>query len=189
MIYLAFGLGSARHHYRRGGETIQNANEAAHLQNPEVSSGYVRPKRESFVDLNDIPSMMRGFASSLGRGLNNMVQHSQKIASQGHKVVSSGFHSMMHNMPTIIYGKWKPIPSKPSYPVHPGSYMEPPPPSSYGAPEPYVPEPEPYRPEPEPYKPPATPEPYVPPYTQPTFQPIIEPAKPIYTIPEPVYKP
>jgi hypothetical protein len=27
-IYLAFGLGSARHHhYRRGGETIQNANE------------------------------------------------------------------------------------------------------------------------------------------------------------------
>ena len=67
--------------------------------------------------------------------------------------------------------------------------MEPPPPSSYGAPEPYVPEPEPYRPEPEPYKPPATPEPYVPPYTQPTFQPIIEPAKPIYTIPEPVYKP
>ena len=76
-----------------------------------------------------------------------------------------------------------------------GSYMEPPPPSSYGAPEAYVPEPEPYkppepyRPEPEPYKPPATPEPYLPPYTQPTFQPIIEPAKPIYTIPEPVYKP
>jgi len=200
MIYLAFGLGSARHHYRRG-ETIQNANEPAHLLNPEIPTGIIRPKRESFVDLNNIPSMMRGFATSLGRGLSNMVQHSQKIASQGHKFLDSGIHSMMHNMPTIIYGKWKPIPSKPSYPVHPeGSYMhpydQPPPPSSYAAPEPYRPEPEsyrpepePYRPEPEPYIPPATPEPYVPPYSQPTFQPIIKPAKPIYTIPEVFVKP
>lgn len=178
-IYLAFGLGSARHHhYRRGGETIQNANEHAHLQNHEVPPNSVRPKRESFVDLNNIPNIMRGFAQNLGRGLNSMVQHSQKIASQGHKVVSSGIHSMMHNMPTIIYGNWKPISSpKPSYPVHhpEGSYMSPPPtrpPTSYipAVPEPY-------------------PKPFVPPYTQPTFQPILEPAKPIYTIPEPFVKP
>ena len=58
---------------------------SAHLQNHEVPPNSVRPKRESFVDLNNIPNIMRGFAQNLGRGLNSMVQHSQKIASQGHK--------------------------------------------------------------------------------------------------------
>lgn len=183
MIYLAFGIGSARHHYRRGGETIPNVNEPAQIfyQEPPPPPGSVRPKRESFVDLDSIPKMMRGFAQNLGRGFNSMVQHSQKIASQGHKVVSETVQNMMHNMPTIIYGNWKPIPSsEPSYPIKEGSYMQPPPPreppvSSYvpAAPEPYVP--------------PAAPEPYVPPYTQPTFQPVLEPAKPIYTIPEQVF--
>ena len=41
-----------------------------------------RAKREGFVDLNSIPNMMRGFAQNLGRGFNNMVQHSQNL---GHK--------------------------------------------------------------------------------------------------------
>ena len=58
---------------------------SAHLLNHEVPPNSVRPKRESFVDLNNIPNIMRGFAQNLGRGLNSMVQHSQKIASQGHK--------------------------------------------------------------------------------------------------------
>ena len=54
-------------------------------QEPPPPPGSVRPKRESFVDLDSIPKMMRGFAQNLGRGFNSMVQHSQKIASQGHK--------------------------------------------------------------------------------------------------------
>ena len=58
---------------------------SAHLLNHELPPNSVRPKRESFVDLNNIPNIMRGFAQNLGRGLNSMVQHSQKIASQGHK--------------------------------------------------------------------------------------------------------
>jgi len=133
------------------------------IQNANVQESAGRAKREGFVDLNSIPNMMRGFAQNLGRGFNNMVQHSQNL---GHKVV----HNVMHNMPTIIYGNWKPITnSKPSYPqVSESSYQPRPTPS-------YV------------YPAPTQSLPIDPP--KPSFKPIIEPAKPIYTVskPEPVF--
>jgi len=103
MMYLALGLTSAR---RRDGETIQNANEPGSGGSPTI-----RAKREGFVDLQALPTMMRGFAENLGRGFNSMVQQGHNL---GHKVMSS----VMHNMPTIMYGNWKPITNvKPSYPV------------------------------------------------------------------------
>ena len=42
---------------------------------------------------------MRGFAQNLGRGLNSMVQHSQKIASQGEN--HSGQNEVAHEKPLI----------------------------------------------------------------------------------------
>ena len=42
----------------------------------------IRAKREGFVDLQALPTMMRGFAENLGRGFNSMVQQGQNL---GHK--------------------------------------------------------------------------------------------------------
>lgn len=163
MMYLTLGLVSSAVPRRRDGETIQNANEPG--------SPTIRAKREGFVDLQSLPTMMRGFADSLGRGFNSMVQQGQNL---GHKVMSS----VMHNMPNIMYGNWKPITSsKPSYPVKEPSYNPPPPPVSQ-----YVP----YEPQEPEYQ-----------VIDTQFQPILEPARPIYkptptstfTKPEPIYKP
>ena len=47
-----------------------------------AGSPTIRAKREGFVDLQSLPTMMRGFADSLGRGFNSMVQQGQNL---GHK--------------------------------------------------------------------------------------------------------
>lgn len=52
------------------------------LENGESSTSSVRAKREGFVDFDAIPTMMRGFAHNLGRGLNNMVQQSQNLGQR-----------------------------------------------------------------------------------------------------------